>query len=341
MATLRDVAARAGVSIATASRVANGFDSVKAETRERVKRAMQELMYVAPRHQQITGAIGLLVPELANPVFPALAQAMETRAKGWGFASILCNTEGSAEAEAEYVQMLLERQVAGMVFISSEVADLHAQHGHYQQLLALGARLVFVNGAPRNIDAPAVGIDERAAGHSATQHLLDLGHRRIGFVAGPAHFVPTQEKARGRADALRAVGLDSDEAQLIANEPFGFEGGRRALRTLLAADDPPTGVICSSDVMAIGALKEAEAQGLRVPEDLSIVGFDGIEAATWTHPSLTTVEQPIGEIGEMAVNALWSLIEEPERRIPNFLFRPNLRHGGSTAAVAQIAARRG
>src|SRR2546426_6747529 len=152
MSTLREVADRAGVSVATASRVATGSQAVRPETRERVQRAMAELMYLAPRHSTLTGAIGLLVPELENPVFPALAQAMETRAKAWGFASILCNTEGTPEAEADYVQMLLERQVVGMIFISSEVADLHADHDHYRRLLGMGARLVFVNGSPRNID---------------------------------------------------------------------------------------------------------------------------------------------------------------------------------------------
>src|SRR5438552_3380039 len=124
--TLNDVAQRAGVSIATASRVANGLDLVKAETRERVRQAMQDLMYVPPRRSTVSGAIGLLVPELANPVFPALAQAMEARAKTRGFASILCNTEGSPTTESDYVHMLLERQVGGMIFISCEGADLDA-----------------------------------------------------------------------------------------------------------------------------------------------------------------------------------------------------------------------
>jgi DNA-binding LacI/PurR family transcriptional regulator len=332
VATLREVADRAGVSIATASRVANRFDSVKPATRERVRKAMQELMYVPPRHNHVTGAIGLLVPELMNPIFPALAQAMETRAKSWGFASILCNTEGSPEAEADYVQMLLERQVVGMIFISSEVADLHADHDHYRRLLGMGARLVFVNGSPRNIDAPAVGIDERAAGHLATQHLLELGHRRIGFVAGPAHFVPTQEKTAGMADALRLAKVEFDGTH-VAHEDFSVDGGRAALRRLLDTEVPPTGVICSSDVMAIGALQEAIARKVRVPEDLSIVGFDGIAAANWTQPALTTVEQPIDEIADMAVNALSALIEEPDRRVPNFQFRPRLRRGGSTGTA--------
>ncbi len=334
MSTLREVADRAGVSIATVSRVASGSDAVRPETRERVKRAMTELMYVPPRHSTLTGAIGLLVPELENPVFPALAQAMETRAKAWGFASILCNTQGTPEGESEYVHMLLDRQVGGMIFISCEGADLQADHRHYARLLRQGARLVFVNGTPQPIDAPSVGVDERAAGHLATEHLLELGHERIGFVAGPERFLPTQQKAEGRAMALRRADL-RDGPELVAHDAFGVEGGRRALRSLLAAAEPPTAVICSSDLMAIGALQEAGAQGLRVPDDLSIVGFDGIAAATWTQPPLTTIEQPIADMAEMAVNALWSLVEEPDRDVPNFLFRPRLREGRSTAPPAR------
>jgi DNA-binding LacI/PurR family transcriptional regulator len=331
MPTLREVADRAGVSIATASRVATGSDAVRPETRDRVQRAMAELMYVAPRQRTLTGAIGLLVPELENPVFPALAQAMETRAKSWGFASILCNTQGTPEGETEYMHMLLDHQVDGMIFISCEGADMEADQTHYTRLHRQGARLVFVNGTPHTIDAPSVGVDERAAGHLATQHLLELGHERIGFIAGPKRFLPTEQKAQGRATAFKRAGMPA-RPELIVHEEFSVEGGRRALRTLLAGAERPTGVICSSDQMAIGALQAAYEHGLAVPRDLSIVGFDGIAATTWTQPSLTTVEQPIEQMAETAVDALWSLVEEPERHVPNSLFRPKLREGRSTAA---------
>lgn len=330
MATLREVADLAGVSVATASRVLNGQDAVKPATRERVQEAMKELMYVPARQNGVSGALGLLVPELSNPIFPALAQAMETRAKRFGLASILCNTEGSASVEAAYVHMLLEREVAGMVFISSEVSDIEGDHRHYRRLLEIGAKMVFVNGAATTIDAPSIGVDERAAGALATQHLIDLGHTNVGFVAGPGHFLPTQDKAAGRVDALRRAGLDPRD-DLVVYETFGVSGGARAMRRLLERDPRPTAVICSSDVMAIGALKEARQHGLRVPEDLSIVGFDGIDATEWTNPSLTTVAQPIDAIADAAVEALGMLLEEPERHIPNFLFRPQLRPGASTA----------
>jgi DNA-binding LacI/PurR family transcriptional regulator len=328
MATLREVARRAEVSVATASRVANGAYAVRPETRERVERAMRELLYVPTGRKAETGLIGVLVPELANPIFPALAQAIETRAAPRGLASILCNTNGAAFREIDYVHMLLDRRVEGMIFIASEMTNLRGDHSHYQQLVSEGARIVFVNGVLASLDIPSVGVDERAAGELATQHLIDLGHERVGFVAGPQHYLPTQFKGAGRLASLQAAGLDSEE--LVAHGPFAVEGGRRALRELLAMPGPPTGVICSSDVMAMGVLQEARRQGVRVPDDLSVVGFDGIEASTWSLPPLTTIEQPIHDIAETAVDALQTLIREPETALPNYLFRPRLRVRAST-----------
>jgi DNA-binding LacI/PurR family transcriptional regulator len=319
----------AGVSVATASRVATGSQNVRARTRERVERAMLELHYVPPRSVR-SGAIGLLVPELGNPIFPVLAQAMEDHAMKAGLATILCNIRGSTTAETAYVQMLLERRVDGMIFISSEAADLEADHSHYGRLVEAGARLVFVNGGTDVLAVPHVGVDERAAGQIATQHLIALGHRRIGFVAGPQRFLPTREKEAGRELALLAAGLAADG--YVAYGEFGVDGGRAAMRDLLAhSADRPTGVICSSDLMAIGALKEARDAGLRVPEDVSVVGFDGTDAAGWTDPPLTTVEQPIADIARTAVRTLRDLIEAAPGAHANVSFRPRLRPGGSTA----------
>jgi DNA-binding LacI/PurR family transcriptional regulator len=332
MSSLREVAQLAGVSLATASRVANGSLAVRAETRERVEEAMRELLYVPPARQSATGAIGLLVPDLANPIFPALAQAMEARATAAGLASILCTTRSAAFREVDYVHMLLDHRVDGMVFVSCEMTHVTGDHDHYERLVEEGARLVFVNGAMDSLDVPSVSVDERHAGQLATQHLIELGHRRIGFAAGPEDYLPTLEKAAGRADALRDAGLSPDG--LVAHADFSVEGGRIALRKLLERDPPPSGVVCSSDLMALGVLKEARALGLRVPEDLSIVGFDGIEAGIWLDPPLTTVEQPIERLAETAVEALQTLIAEPGRSLPSFVFKAKLREGGSTAPPA-------
>jgi DNA-binding LacI/PurR family transcriptional regulator len=329
-ASLRDVATRAGVSVATASRVVSGSAVVRPETRERVERAVRDLLYVPPGRSEPSGAIGLLVPEFANPVFAALAQALETHATRAGYATILCNTAGSAMREVDYVQMLLERRVEGMVFICAEVTDVRGEHSHYRQLLDRGARLVFVNGSSDALPVTSVGVDERASGRLATEHLLELGHRQVGFLAGLGFAQATREKKAGRAEALREAGLDPDRH--IAHADFTVEGGRQALRSLIEASngDRPTGVICSNDLMAIGAMQEATALGLRVPDDLSIVGFDGIDAATWTQPALTTVEQPIDDIAGTAVSALQTLIDEPEQAVPSYTFRPHLRVAGTT-----------
>ena len=331
MATLRDVAQRAGVSVATASRVVSGFDHVRSETRERVERAMRELLYVPPGRRGATGVIGLLVPDLENPIFPALAQAIEKHATEAGFASILCSTTAAAFREVDYVHMLLDRQVEGMIFISCEMTNMSGEHDHYARLVEEGARIVFVNGALNTLNVPSVGVDERTAGELATQHLLDLGHERIGYVAGPDYYLPTRQKAAGRETALRLAGLELDS--LVAHGEFSVDGGRVALRELLD-NGKPTGVICSSDLMAIGVLQEAADQGIRVPEQLSVVGFDGIDATRWTNPALTTVEQPIEEIAETAVNGLRSLIADPAKRLPDSFFRPRLAVRSSTAPPA-------
>ena len=334
MASLRDVARRAGVSVATASRVANGSPAVRQDTRERVERAMRELLYVPDTPRADTGLIGVLVPELANPVFPALAEAIETRAAPRGLASILCNTTSAAFREIDYVHMLLDRGVEGMIFISCEMTNLRGEHGHYERLVEEGARIVFVNGATHTLDVPSVGVDERAAGELATQHLISLGHTRIGFVAGPEHYLPTQLKAAGRSSALAAAAIRDDA--LVAYADFGLEGGGRALAELLEQPDPPTAVICSSDVMAIGVLHEAARRGLTVPDDLSVVGFDGIEATKWSVPELTTIEQPIDLIAERAVDTLQRLIASPGDDHPNSYYRPTLRVRASTAAPAAV-----
>jgi DNA-binding LacI/PurR family transcriptional regulator len=289
---------------------------------------MRELLYIS-REPTPSGMIGLLVPELSNPIFPALAQAMEQRATKKGYVTILCNTAGAAAREADYVRTLLARRVEGMIFISSEVTDLRSDHSHYLRLRAEGAKFVFVNGSAESLDVTSVGVDERAAARLATEHLLRLGHQRIAFAAGDPMSLPTRQKAEGRVEALRAAGIEPDG--LVAYTSFAVEGGREALKALLEVPGPaPTGIICSNDLMAIGVIREAADRGIKVPADLSVVGFDGIEAADWSDPSLTTVEQPIEEIAETAVDALDTLISESSPSLPNYVFRPRLRVGGST-----------
>jgi DNA-binding LacI/PurR family transcriptional regulator len=330
VSTLREVARHAGVSVATASRVARGSVAVKADTRDRVERSMRELLYVPPGRIPATGVIGLLLPNFENPIFPTIAQALQARTAASGYASILCTTESAAFREVEYVHMLLDRNVDGMIFVSCEMTNLSGEHDHYARLLDEGARIVFVNGALNRLDIPSVGVDERAAAELATQHLLDLGHTVIAFASGPEHYLPAREKEAGWRGILAIHGVPADGH--IAHDDFTVEGGLRAGRALLALDPRPTGIICSNDLMAIGVLQAADEAGLTVPEDFSVVGFDGIEASSWTNPALTTIEQPIAEIAQTAVDTLRTLIEHP-KALPNSYFRPNLRVRSSTGPV--------
>jgi LacI family repressor for deo operon, udp, cdd, tsx, nupC, and nupG len=199
---------------------------------------------------------------------------------------------------------------------------------------------VFVNGSAESLDMTSVGVDERAAGRLATEHLLSLGHRRIGFAAGDPYSMPTRDKAEGRALALLAAGIAPDGP--VAYTSFSVDGGREALRALMATPGgPPTGVICSNDLMAIGVIREAVDQGVSVPENLSVVGFDGIDAAGWSEPPLTTVEQPIDDIAETAVQALLTLIAGSPQSLPNYVFRPRLRIAGSTGPAPALLRAKG
>ncbi|WHT19890.1 LacI family DNA-binding transcriptional regulator [Crossiella sp. CA-258035] len=350
MTGLADIARAAGVSISTVSRVLNRRAGVNEATRQRVLGVLADLPYT-PRGLgalQRTGVIGLLVPELSNPVFPAFAEALETRAARAGYGSLLCNTrsaslradgadlDGRELVEEEYVRMLLARGVEGMVFVSPEINN--AEDGgasYYSKLLADGVQMVFVNGGAPALDVPDVTVDEQVAGYLAARHLVELGHRRIGFVCGPARSLPSRLKRAGWSAALEEAGLPADPA-LVAHAPYGAAGGAAAMAGLL--DGPrPTAVICSSDHMALGALREAHRRGLSVPRELSIVGFDDIPLAAYCSPALTTLAQPIEEMARAAVDELVQRLNPAARRAGGSysrVFRPKLVVRESTAPLS-------
>ena len=334
MPGLAEIADAAGVSISTVSRVLNRRAGVNHETRRRVLQVLAEKPYT-PRGLgalQRTGVLGLLVPELSNPVFPAFAEALETLAARRGYSSVLCNTRSASIREEEYVRMLLARGVEGMVFVSPESTDVAASHDHYRQLKDEGVHMVFVNGGMPSLDVPDVGVDEQSAGYLATRHLIELGHERIGFVSGPTRSMPARLKTAGWEVALEEAGLEPDPA-LVAHAPYGAAGGAAALARLLATVRP-TGVICSSDLMALGAVSEARRSGLVVPRDLSVVGFDDIPLASYCTPALTTLAQPIAEIARVAIDGLLAELEGDRAvsAVHSRVFRPQLVARDSTCA---------
>jgi DNA-binding LacI/PurR family transcriptional regulator len=331
LAGLAEIAEAAGVSVSTVSRVLNRKSGIAEETRQRVLDVLNQLPHTARGVGALrrTGVIGLLVPELSNPVFPAFAEALESRASQAGYASLLCNTR-AAMSEREYVRMLQARGVEGMIFVSPEIAnpdnDERRTRGYYEKLAREGVRMVFVNGGAPSLDVPDITVDEHLAGHTAARHLLELGHRRIGFVSGPSRALPSRLKRAGWAAALEEAGVEP-AAELVAHGSFSAEGGAEAMSRLL--DGPqPTAVLCSSDVMALGAMGEAKRRGLSTPEDISVVGFDDIPLAAYCQPALTTLAQPIRDMAAAAVDELLRQLDPDgdERGSTSFsrMFRPSL-----------------
>lgn len=332
MPKLAEIAAAAGVSISTVSRVLNRRAGVNDDTRRRVLKIVADMPYTHRGSAALrrTGVLGLLVPELSNPVFPAFAEALETTAARRGYSSLLCNTRAASIREEEYVRMLLARGVDGMVFVSPEAADSTARHDHYQALCADGVHMVFVNGGMPSHAVPDVCVDEHAAGYLATRHLLDLGHRRIGLVCGPARSMPSRLKRAGWEFALDEAGCPP-APELVVHGQYGATGGAAAVPRLLDLTDPPTALVCASDLMALGAISEAHRHGTQVPRDLSVVGFDDIPSAAYCVPALTTLAQPIAEMARIAVDSLVTALEGGTPPVDRRVFRPNLVIRDSTA----------
>ncbi|MFI5526229.1 LacI family DNA-binding transcriptional regulator [Streptomyces platensis] len=340
---LSDIAAQAEVSEATVSRVLNGRAGVAASTRQRVLAALDVLGYERPvrLRRRSAGLVGLVIPELTNPIFPAFAQIIEQSLAGHGYTPVLCTQMPGGATEDELVEQLEERGVTGIVFLSGLHADTRADPTRYARLAARGIPFVLINGYNDRIDAPFVSPDDGAAARMAVRHLAELGHERIGLAVGPARYVPSRRKADGFVAALaESFGLSRGQAERrIQHTLFSVEGGHAAAAALL--DEACTGVVCGSDLMALGVVRAARQRGLAVPADVSVVGFDDSQLIAFTDPPLTTVRQPVQSMATAAVGALIEEIHEraqgrqtPAQRT-EFIFRPELVVRGSTGPVRE------
>ncbi len=324
---LADVAKQAGVSEATVSRVLNGRPGISEATRAAVLTALDVIGYERPTHLRVRRArmVGLIVPELQNPVFPALAEVVAGALAQRGFNAVLCTRTGSM-SEAEYVEMLLERQVSGMIFAGGQYAEADAPHEHYMRLLELRLPVVLVNAAAEHLDFPRVSTDDAVAMEQAHAHLAYLGHERIGLILGPPDHVPSARR-------LAAFERISKQAtpELVERTRFSLEGGHAAASRLIQRG--VTGIICGSDPLALGAIRAARRAGLTVPTDLSVIGYDDSTFMSCTDPPLTTVRQPIDAIGRAAVEMLAGQIEGAPVSADELFFEPEVVARGSTANV--------
>ncbi|MFQ6058415.1 MAG: LacI family DNA-binding transcriptional regulator [Anaerolineae bacterium] len=310
--TRDDVARRAGVSAATVSYVINdGPRPVSPETRAKVLRAIEELGYrpsavARSLRLQRTSTIGLLVPDTSNSYFAELAQGIEQVAFSNGYTVILCHTCYDPQKELEYVDVLYSKRVDGVIFIPAT-----SSLDPIQQLMDRKVPVVVVDRLVSGTRTRSVVVDNFRGGYEATAHLINLGHKRIGCIIRPIYLAHSMDRVRGYKAALRDHGLPVDESCIVKGG-FRYADGDRAMQALLALDPPPTAVFAYNDIMAIGAMRAIHTAGLRVPQDVSVVGFDDIDEASYTNPPLTTVAQPKLEMGRKGAELLIEMMQNAD-----------------------------
>lgn len=336
--TLGDLAARLGISAATVSRALNGRGGVSRELQEEILRVASDAGYVTPSarrspHKAASGAapvVGVIVPELDNPVFPAFASVMTTMLVESGYLPMLCSQSVPGVSEDTWLSLLTAHGARGAIVVSGMHADTRARTARYDRLRHAGMGLVLINGHRPELDASFVSVDDAFAVGLAVDHLVSLGHRRIGLALGPERYVPVIRKTEGFRRALTRHGDAVDPEPLITNSIFSLEGGFLAVGELL--DQGATALICASDVMALGAIRAARSRGLDVPNDVSVVGFDDSHFSAHIDPALTTVRQPVRAMATTAVNALIEELRNGVHTTSELLFTPELVVRGSTSA---------
>jgi DNA-binding LacI/PurR family transcriptional regulator len=326
---LAEVAKKVGVSEATVSRVLNGKPGVSEGTRQAVLTALDVLGYERPTQLRGERArlVGLVLPELQNPIFPAFADVVGAALAQQGLTPVLCTQTVGGVSEADYIELLLQHHVSGVVFAGGLYAQEDAPHDHYRMLAGRNLPVVLINAAIEDLGFARISCDDAVAVEQAWRHLSSLGHERIGLLLGPTDHVPSQRKLVAARAVAGAAGTELPEER-IGRAMFTLEGGQAAAARLW--ERGVTGIICANDPMALGAVRAARRQGLSVPGDVSVVGVDDSAVMTCTEPPLTTVRQPIEAMGRAAVELLALQISGKSVAPEELLYEPELVVRGTT-----------
>jgi DNA-binding LacI/PurR family transcriptional regulator len=341
---IRDVATLAGTSVSTVSNLLNGRpDRMRPETVRRIEEAIEQLGYRPSwaARQLKTGfspVIGLLVPSVANPSHGAMARAVEVAAQARGYQVVLGNSLRDPARERQYAEDFFDFGIRGVI-VGSSPFDL----GHFSELRSRGLFIVafdlVTTGEGEELTMDSVSVDNRRAGYLATRHLIDLGHRRIGYISGTMPTMSRRDRLEGYRQALAEAGIRADPELVAAGEgavghddTHAAEHGRAAAESLLELRNPPTALVALNDMRAVGACAAIRNRGGSVPEDVSVSGIDDISLANLLYPPLTTVHQPIEELSEVAVDILVSRLSgEASRAAQHLVLQPHLVVRGSTA----------
>lgn len=307
MATIKDVARLAGVSVATVSRVINSKGYVNSETKDKVEAAIEKLHYkpnavargLAGKN---TGTIALILPDISNPFFPEMARGVEDIARSAGYTVILCNSDDQGDKERNYIEILKQKFIDGLIFASHTLQPEDIKH-----ISENGIAMVVLDRAPAKAGYCLVRSKNYEGAKQAVQHLLDQGCEKIAHIYGPQETITARERLKGYEEMVRDQPWYSPSLMVPGN--FRLDGGMEAVELLLQRHPDVDGIFAANDLMAIGALKQLTKLGIPVPEQIAICGFDGIGLTEITEPELTTVAQPIYELGASAARLLINKIE--------------------------------
>ena len=333
MASLKDVAMRAGVSTATVSNTINRPEMVRPGTRRRVELAIRDLEWVPNEQARILAGggsqvLGLVVLDTLSPFFMEAARAVEESANEEGNVVIVCNSNSSLEREEQLLKILAAQKVRGILLTPSSEESLDLG-----RLKSFDVPLVFLD-ARSGPDACSVSVDDEAGGAMAVDHLLDLGHRSIAFVGGVRTTRQFRQRADGGKAAMRARGLDpAQHFREVFMTGMGIPDGSAAVDRLFDEGPTPTAIYCGNDMLAFGVYRGLARLGVRVPEDVALVGYDDIDvAADWIVP-LTSIRQPTAELGHQAAQLLLDHSREPGHRHRQIVLNPRLVVRNSTSPV--------
>lgn len=325
-ATLQDIADEAGVSVSTVSRVINNNAAkyrISEDTEARVLKIAADLNY---RPNQVarglrlktTNTIGLVAPDISNPFFASIIKRVQKVAHDQGYSVIVCNTDEDLELEVEHLGLLSRKRVDGLIAMPV------GQHSdQYQEWIERKIPMVLLDRIFSELPVPSVVVDNYSGAYEATRHLIDHGHRRIGFIQGLMGTHTTKERRRGYLSALRDYGIQPDD-DLIVGGDFRREHGYIETKMLLTRTDTPTALFATGDLLTLGALQAIREEGRTIPDDISLVAFDDFEFAPFLECPLTAIEQPKELMGEVAVKLLTGLLENPGRDVKHIVLKTRL-----------------
>lgn len=330
--TIYDVAEKAGVSISTVSRVINNTGRISDKTRRMVLRVMEEMDYHPNVHASAltgkkTNMIGLITPDISNPFFGELAKSIEDSAGVLGFHIIICSTDYQPEKETKYFSMLRQKQADGIIFATG--LDHDDSVTALDDIVKSGTPLAMITQDKPLAPMDVVIIDDFLGGYTAAEHLISLGHKKIACIVGNGSTTGERDRIRGFQKAMHEAGMTLDESLIIPTE-YSLESGKQAAAELFDRD-LPTAVFAFNDVLSCAAIQAARSRGIRVPEDLSVIGFDNTILAEMTAPPLTTISQPIREMGRRVVELLIDEIQGKKKAKSKIILSPELVIRQSTA----------